>query len=124
MQRCHDRVQETGTATTGNITLSGTVSGFVSFASRFDVNEPIYFAAVDGTTFGVFRGHLSNSTTLVIDSVLESSNITGTPPNVVFNAPTFSGASMNVFSTIPAERIEEMWTKGQTNALTRGWAMP
>lgn len=120
MQRCHDRVQETGTATTGNITLSGAITGFASFSSRYQLDEPIYFACVDGTTWGVFRGYLTSSTTLVREVVLESSSITGTPPNVVYNNPTFSGTSMNVFATIPAERIEEMFTKGQSAALATG----
>jgi hypothetical protein len=122
MQRVHDRVQETGTATSGNITLTGAVSGFASFSSRFTLGEPIYFACVDGTTWGVYRGHLLNSTTLVIDSLYESSSTTGTPPDNVFNNVTFSGASMNVFATIPAEEIEEVLTKGQSYAVSVGMA--
>lgn len=127
MQRVHDRVKETSTSTgTGNITLAGASTGFVSFADSFILNEPIYYAIVDTTnnTWEVGRGHLLNSTTLVRDKVHESSSFTGVPPSKVYNAVSFAAGSKDVFSTVPAERIEEIFTKGQAAALAVGLAMP
>jgi hypothetical protein len=127
MQRCHDRVKEAGTATTSvdgsSITLSGAFTGFGSFSTRFAVGEPIYFACVDGTTWGTYRGYLSSATNLVIDKQLETSIVVGAPPNIVFSSVVFSGSAMEVFSTIPAERVEEIYTKGQANALSTGLVM-
>jgi hypothetical protein len=120
MQKVHDRVQETGTATTGVITLTGAVAGFTSFSAKYIIGEPIYFAAVDGTTWGVHEGLLLSSTSLQIIETYESSSFTGTPPNVVHTRPTYSGASMNIFATIPSENIEELWSKGQTTAMVNG----
>jgi hypothetical protein len=128
MQRCHDRIKETGTATAASlgsvVTLSGAASGFGSFSTRFTIGEPIYFVCVDGTTWGTYRGYLRNATMLVIDEQLETSSVSGIPPNITFAPVTFSGASMDIFSTIPAERIEEIFTKGQSVAAAMGWQMP
>lgn len=128
MQRCHDRIKETATATASAvgsiIALTGAAAGFGSFATRFAIGEPIYFACVDGTTWGTYRGYLRNSTTIVIDEQLETSSVSGIPPNITFAPVTFSGASMDIFSTIPAERIEEIFTKGQSLAASTGLQMP
>lgn len=128
MQRCHDRIKETATATASvvgsTITLTGAVSGFGSFATRFAIGEPIYFACVDGATWGTYRGYLRSSTILVIDAQLETSLVSGLPPNTTFSPVTFSGASMDIFSTVPAEHIEEIFTKGQSLAAMTGLRMP
>lgn len=119
MQRCHDRTKETSTTTgTGTITLLGAVSQFQAFSPNFTVGEPLYYciAGQTGTEWEVGRGTLATSSTLQRDVVFESSN-----SNALVN---FSAGTKDVFSTIPAERIEELWTKGQANALMRGYAMP
>lgn len=127
--RQHDRVKETTTTTgTGNITLAGAATGFVSFFSRFSLNEQIYYAIAgqSGTEWEVGRGHITNSTTLVRDAVLESSNATGTVAqgNLVYWPVSFSAGTKDVFSTIPAWRVADMYRQGQVNALQAGLAMP
>jgi hypothetical protein len=124
--RVHDRVKETGTVTgTGNITLGGAASGgFKTFASRFttgaslQVADPIYYCVVDASgNWEVGKGYLSGATTLVRDRVFESSNSDNA---VSYGAST----AVEVFCTIPAERIEEMFTKGQVYAAARGMFLP
>lgn len=119
MQRCHDRVKETTTTTgTGDITLAGAVAQFQSFSNAYALDEPLYYAIVGqtGTEWEVGRGHLSGAATLVRDNVFESSNSNA--------AVSFSAGTKDIFATIPSERIEEMYTKGQANATARGFAMP
>lgn len=125
MQRAHDRIKETTTVTgTGDVTLLGAVTGFNSFGSVFQIGEPLYYAIVGTTEWEVGRGYLSSTTVLVREVVFESSNFSGSPPNVVFSPVSFSAGTKDAFITIPAERIEEMWTKGQVTALIAGLAMP
>lgn len=119
MQRCHDRTKETTTTTgTGTITLLGAVSQFQAFSANFVVGEPLYYAIVGqtGTEWEVGRGQLLTSSTLQRDVVFESSNA-----NALVN---LSAGTKDIFSTIPAECIEEIYTKGQVNAAIRGFAMP
>jgi hypothetical protein len=118
MQRCHDRTKETTTTTgTGTITLLGAVSQFAAFATNFVIGEPFYYAIVGqtGTEWEVGRGTLLTSSTFSRDAIFESSNA-----NTVV---TFSAGTKDVFSTIPAERIEEIYTKGQSIMAVRNWAM-
>lgn len=64
--------QTTTTTGTGSLTLAS-VAGFPTFADSFVVDEPISFAVLDdatGAPLEMCQGHLSNSTTLVIDRVL------------------------------------------------------
>ena len=64
----------TATTGTGSLTLSA-VSGFPTFADAFAVNELIAFTVLDDATGAPIEsciGHLSASTTLVIDRVLAS----------------------------------------------------
>lgn len=66
--------QTTTTATNGNITLAA-VAGFPTFADMFIINEPISFSVLDdatGAPLEACHGHLSDSTTLVIDRVVTS----------------------------------------------------
>lgn len=120
----YDRVKETTTTTgTGDITLAGAVTQFRSFSSVFasgavGTYDPIYYAVVgqSGSEWEVGKGHLSGATTLVRDTVFSSSNA-----NALVN---FSAGTKDVFNTITADRMEEIWTKGEAHALSRGWAMP
>lgn len=122
--RVHDRVQETTTTTgTGDITLAGAVTQFKSFSSRFTSGteraaDPVYYCikGQSGTEWEVGRGYLSDATTLVRLEVFESSNSDA--------AVIFSAGTKDVFCTIPAERIEEMFTKGQAVALATGLNTP
>lgn len=128
-QRVHDRVKETTTTTgTGSITLAGAVSQFQSFAQAFAISEPVYYAIVGqtGTEWEVGRGYLLNSTTLyrVPELIKESSNRTGVPPYVVFSQVNFSAGTKDVFCTLPAARVEDIYTKGQSNAMAMGMNLP
>ena len=93
----HDRIKETSTSTgTGNFTLLGAVSQFKSFTSSFQVGDTFFYCIVGqtGTEWETGQGYLSNSTTLVRDTVLESSNA---------NAfVTFSASTKDVFVTAPS----------------------
>lgn len=119
-----DRIKETSSTTgTGNFTLAGAVSQFKTFSSRYtsgtaDAADPIYYAIVgqSGTEWEVGRGYLSGSTTLVRAVVFASSNSDA--------AVSFSAGTKDVFNTIPAERMDEMWTKGQSLAQSLGWNTP
>lgn len=123
-QRMHDRVKETSTTTgTGDFTLAGAVSQFKSFSSRFTSGtaaaaDPIYYAIVgqSGTEWEVGRGYLSGATTLVREAVHSSSNSDA--------AVNFSAGTKDVFSTVPAERMEEIFTKGQSLATSTGMNIP
>jgi hypothetical protein len=90
-----DRVQQTGTAnTTVSFTLSGSVTGFQSFAVIGDTNTT-YYAATDGSgSWEVGVGTYSTTgPTLTRTTILSSSN-SG-------SAVTFSG-TVNVFVTYPS----------------------
>ena len=119
--RMHDRVKETGTGTSGDITLSGAVAGFKTFSSRFtagaaDVYDPAYYCITDSSNnWEVGKGHLSTPTNFVRDTVYSSSNSDTTV--------TFNG-TVEIFCTIAAERMEELWTKGQAVALSNGNILP
>jgi len=123
-QILYDRIKETSTtAGTGDFTLAGAVSQFRSFSSVFvsgaaGTYDPLYYciAGQTGTEWEVGKGHLSAATTLVRDTVFSSSNA-----GALVN---FSAGTKDVFNTITADRMEELWTKGEANALTKGWAMP
>lgn len=127
--RQHDRVKQTTTTVgTVNIVLDAPPTGFVSFFSRFSIGEQIYYAiAGQGTAeWEVGRGHITNSTTLVRDVVLESSNTTGSVAagNLTYWKVNFSAGTKDVFSTVPAWRIADMYRQGQANALATGLAWP
>lgn len=120
-----DRVKETTTTTgTSDITLAGAVSQFRAFSAVFTAGATVgsydsfYYAIVGqtGTEWEVGRGHLSNATTLVRDQVFSSSN-----SNAAVN---FSAGTKDVFNTISADRMEELWTKGEAVALNAGMVMP
>jgi len=120
-QRVHDRVKETTTTTgAGNIALLGAVTQFQSFSNRADflAGGWIYYAIVgqSGNEWEVGKGYLSGAAVLVRSEVFESSNSDA--------LVSFSAGTKDVFSTIPSERIEEIFTKGQAVALATGLAMP
>jgi hypothetical protein len=92
----NDRVQQTGTAnTTVSFTLSGSVTGFQSFAVVGNGNTTYYAATDSSGNWEVGVGTYSTSgPTLTRTTIIASSN-SG-------SAVTFSG-TVNVFVTYPAE---------------------
>ena len=92
-----DRVQQTGTAnTTVSFTLSGSVTGFQSFAGIGNGNTTYYAATdVSGNWEAGIGTYSTTGPTLTRTTILSSSN-TG-------SAVTFSG-TVNVFVTYPAEK--------------------
>jgi hypothetical protein len=128
----YDRIKETASTITGSTagtataTLSGAATGgFLTFSSRFATGAtyqaaaPIYYCITsDNDKWEVGKGYLTSSTNLVREVFYDSSSGLGT-------GEAFSGAtSFTVFCTIPAERMEEMWTKGQAVQLSLGNVMP
>lgn len=122
-QILYDRIKETTTTTgTGDITLAGAVAQFRSFSSVFasgalGTYDPCYYAIVGqtGTEWEIGKGHLSNATTLVRDTVFSSSNANA--------LVSFSAGTKDVFNTITADRMEEMWTKGESYQMVIGNTM-
>lgn len=105
-----DRTQQTGTAnTTVSFTLSGSVTGFQSFAVVGNGNTT-YYSAFDATgNWEVGIGTYSTTgPTLTRTTILASSN-TG-------SAVTFSG-TVNVFVTYPAEKSVNLDGSGNVSAL-------
>lgn len=106
----NDRVQQTGTAnTTVSFTLSGSVTGFQSFAVVGNGNTT-YYAATDASgNWEVGIGTYSTTgPTLTRTTILSSSN-SG-------SAVTFSG-TVNVFVTYPSERSVNLDASGNVTAL-------
>ena len=106
----NDRVQQTGTAnTTVSFTLSGSVTGYQSFAVIGNGNTT-YYAAFDQTgNWEVGVGTYSTTgPTLTRTTILASSN-TG-------SAVTFSG-TVNIFVTYPSEKSVSLDASGNVSAL-------
>ena len=105
----NDRVQQTGTAnTTVSFTLSGSVTGFQSFAVVGNGNTT-YYSAFDATgNWEVGIGTYATGGTLTRTTILASSN-SG-------SAVTFSG-TVNVFVTYPAEKSVNLDGSGNVSAL-------
>lgn len=71
-----NRVKETSTGTgTGNLTLAGAVTGFVTFNTTFNTDMPFHYYILHDTdnTWEQGIGHLSASTTLVRNTFIDSS---------------------------------------------------
>lgn len=98
-----DRVREiTSTTGTGNITLSGAVTGFQTFSSVATVNGQEFYYCIQGSgsEWEVGSGYLSGSTTLVRNRVYSSSN-----SNALVN---FSSGTKDVFITIPGFQFNSL----------------
>jgi hypothetical protein len=118
-KKFYDRVKETTTSTsTGNITLLGAVTQFVSFSSRFAIGVPFCYCIVGqtGSEWETGLGTLSSSNTLVRTTTLESSN-SDSPVN-------FSAGTKDVFVTISGDRMDEIYSQGQILANITGNALP
>lgn len=106
----NDRVQQTGTAnTTVSFTLSGSVTGYQSFAVIGNGNTTFYGATDTSGNWEVGVGTYSTTgPTLTRTTILASSN-TG-------SAVTFSG-TVTVFVTYPAEKSVNLDASGNVSAL-------
>lgn len=109
-----DRIKETTTTTgTGNITLAGAATGFRTFNAGIGVGPDTYYCIVGATgEWELGEGYLSNSTTLVRESVYSSSNANA--------LVSFSAGTKDVFITVPTSEIS---TKGQIFARLSGLTM-
>ena len=106
----NDRVQQTGTAnTTVSFTLSGSVTGFQSFAVVGNGNTTYYssFDATGNWEVGIGT-YATSGPTLTRTTILASSN-SGT-------AVTFSG-TVNVFVTYPSSKSVNLDASGNVSAL-------
>lgn len=113
-----DRVKETSTTTgSGNVTLAGAVTQFISFNTAFGVGPSFYYtiAGQTGSEWEVGVGHLSGSTTLVRDTILASSN----SGSVV----TLSAGTKDVFCSVPAYDAQRDEIKGRGVAKSLGYAL-
>lgn len=111
-----DRVKETTTTTgTGDITLAGAATGYVSFNTAIGQNIFFYYCIAQQTPgeWEVGLGYLSGSTTLVRTTITASSNSGA--------AVSFSSGTKDVFVTIPGS---EFRGKGLGYAASTGAAMP
>jgi hypothetical protein len=106
MTTFYDRVKETTTTTgTGNITLAGAVTGFVSFNTAVGLNTLFDYMieAVDANDlptgdWEVGVGYLSNSTTLVRSIVRTSTN----SDNMGYALVNFAAGTKNACIVFPA----------------------
>ena len=107
-----DRVQQTGTAnTTVSFTLSGSVTGFQSFAVVGDTNTTYYSAFDASGNWEVGLGTYSTTGPTLTRTTIYASSNSGA-------AVTFSG-TVNVFVTQPAENT----VVSSNNAGTSGYVL-
>ena len=104
----NDRVKETSTTQgTGDITLAGASTGFITFNSGIGTPNTTYYAIHEqgSNLFEVGRGTLSGSTTLERTEVL--SNSAGNTSKINFNSG--GSSTLDVFCTLPASKavVEE-----------------
>lgn len=114
-----DRVRDTTTtAGVGALTLSGTSpTGFQSFATAYPiVGTPFRYTIVGGAEWEAGTGYLTNSTTLVRDTVEDGSSGLGVAVN-------FSAGTKDVFVTVTAAEMQSV-SRGSVLAKINGMAMP
>ncbi|MFS2014815.1 hypothetical protein ACCD06_33845 [Azospirillum sp. CT11-132] len=95
-----DRVKQTTTSTgTGSVALSGTVSGFQTFAQAFSSGNQVYYCIADGTNWetGIGTYTAGSPGSLSRDSILASSNSGA--------AVSWGVGTKDVFVTLPASAI-------------------
>jgi len=97
-----DRVKDTSTTTgTGDLTLSGTApTGFQTFNATIGQDIMLEYAISGGAEWETGFGYLSGATTLVRETVAESSNA-----HALVN---FSAGTKDVFCTLLAESIVDL----------------
>ena len=103
----NDRVKETSTTQgTGDITLAGAVSGFITFNSGVGTSNTTYYCIFEQGTnnFEIGVGTLSASTTLQRTTVI--TNSAGNTSKIDFN--TGGSSTLDVFCTFPANKTMDM----------------
>ena len=117
----NDRVKETSTTQgTGDITLAGAVTGFITFNSGIGSSNTTYYTIFEQGTnnFEVGLGTLSASTTLQRDTVL--SNSAGNTSKISFGSST----TKDVFCTMPASKSVYLDSTGTpVGAASAGFAL-
>lgn len=116
MARVKDRVKETSTTTgTGNVTLAGAVTQFVTFNAAFGLNVNFYYAIIDGngTAWECGEGYLSGATTLVRNRVHESTNSDA--------AIDLSANTHSVFCSAISEMFDDL--NGRIYCMSRGMTL-
>ena len=104
----NDRVKENSTTSgTGNITLAGAATGFISFNTGIATSNTTYYCIFEQGTnnFEIGLGTLSGSTTLERTTVIKNS--AGNTSKINFN--TGGSSTLDVFCTLPASKavVEE-----------------
>jgi hypothetical protein len=119
----NDRVKETSTTQgTGDITLAGAATGFITFNSGIGTSNTTYYAIFEQGTanFEVGLGTLSASTTLQRDTVL--SNSAGNTSKINFNSG--GSSTLDVFCTMPASKSVFLDASGTpVGAASAGFAL-
>ena len=117
----NDRVKETSTTSgTGDFTLAGSSTGFVSFNSGIGTSNTTYYCIFEQGTnnFEVGLGTLTGSTTLQRDTVL--SNSAGNTSKINFGSST----TKDVFCTMPASKSVYLDSTGTpVGAASAGFAL-
>ena len=96
-----DRVKETCTGTSGDMALTGAVSGFIAFDAdaTFDGNTTYYaLEDADGTKWEVGLGTLNADSTSIVRTTILATQVSFTDTT----RQTFSGGSHTIFATYPA----------------------
>ena len=117
----NDRVKETSTTSgTGDFTLAGSSTGFVSFNSGIGTSNTTYYCIFEQGTnnFEVGLGTLTGSTTFRRDTVL--SNSAGNTSKISFGSST----TKDVFCTMPASKSVYLDSTGTpVGAASAGFAL-
>ncbi len=95
-----DRVKQTTTSTgTGAVSLSGTVTGFQTFAAALTTGASVYYCIADGTSWEIGSGTYTAGSpgSLSRDSVLASSN--------AGSLVSWGVGTKDVFVTVPAAAL-------------------
>lgn len=104
-----DRVKETTVATgTGSLVLAGAATGFRSFNAAFGLGPTFWYAVSSpgGSEWEVGIGLLTDSTTLVRQSVIGSSNAGA--------AVDFPAGAKDVFATFPGNALNDLVSAATT----------
>ena len=117
----NDRVKETSTTSgTGDFTLAGASTGFITFNSGIGTSNTTYYTIHEQGTnnFEVGLGTLTGSTTLQRDTVL--SNSAGNTSKINFGSST----TKDVFCTMPASKSVYLDSTGTpVGAASAGFAL-
>jgi hypothetical protein len=112
-----DRVQETSTTSgTGTLTLSGAVTGYVTFNSSFTNGDVVFYTIDDGLGNWEIGAGTIGTNTLARTTVIESSNSNALVP--------FSSGAKRVFCTAPSRTLLPDQTSNSGKILTTDGTTP